>query len=47
MAKEKKASKRRGKAAKDADGAAAFESGEAAAPKFFDAEEVAKELGCW
>jgi hypothetical protein len=36
-----------GKAAKSGDGAAAFESGEGAPPKFFDAAEVAKELGCW
>jgi hypothetical protein len=47
MAKDKKPSKRRGKAAKSGDGAAAFESGEGAPPKFFDAAEVAKELGCW
>ncbi len=46
MAK-KQVSKRRGKVAKKGDGAAAFESGEAAAPKVFDEEAVAQDLGCW
>jgi hypothetical protein len=46
MAK-KQASKRRGKATKDQDGAATFEQGGAAAPKVFDPAEIAGELGCW
>ena len=46
MAK-KEPSKRRGKVVKKGDGAAAFEQGEAEAPKFFDAKQVADELGCW
>lgn len=49
MAKEaiKKKVSRRGKAAVNADGQAAFQPGEAAAPAFFDAEAVANELGAW
>jgi hypothetical protein len=46
MAK-KQASKRRGKVTKKDDGAAAFEAGEAAAPKVFDERSVAQELGVW
>lgn len=46
MAK-KAATKRRGKVTKKGDGAAAFEQGDAEAPKFFDAKQVADELGCW
>lgn len=46
-AKPKEPSKRHGRVAKDGDGAATFESGEAVAPKFFDAGEVAHELGAW
>lgn len=45
--KKTEASKRRGKVVKKGDEAAAFEQGEAVAPKFFDAEAVAEELGCW
>lgn len=46
MAKKKEPSKRRGKAVKQGDGAATMEPG-AAAPRFFDAKEVAEELGAW
>lgn len=47
MAKKKEPSKRRGKVVKKGDGAAAFEAGGAEAPKFFNTEEVANELGAW
>jgi len=46
MAK-KQASKRHGKVYKKGDGAAAFAAGDAVGPKFFDAKEVAEELGAW